>query len=209
MLDLDEAPGVPTAAEFKETWKELQEGSSQNKWHGGSWSDKSGLMAWALSESLLRIDKMRWRTRRQFLYKEMLACEAVLLFGFCTTSYHVRGGVLGCKVGGGDRWADVVRWTTQIIRHFCVQFREPPRWYCGPQPVFLEKFYDKIINSVEIVTSDSAANEVVAGTTIKIKMYYNYSKFLLILFNFVLFYYRRGQALSAPASGRSKSRMTG
>lgn len=38
MLELDEAPG----AEFKEMWKELQDGSSQKKWHGFSWSDKSG-----------------------------------------------------------------------------------------------------------------------------------------------------------------------
>lgn len=188
MLDLDEAPGAPTAAEFKEMWKELQDGSSQNRWHGGSWSDKSGLMAWALNESLLRIEQNEMENAETIsLQRDARKALLLVKFGFCTTSYHVRSGVLGCRVGGGDRSADVVRSTRQAIRDFCVQFREPPRWYCGPQPVFLEKLYDKIINSVEIVTSDSAANEVVAGTMTTIKIIMYYSKFLLILFGFIGF----------------------
>ena len=143
MLELDEAPGAPTAAEFKELWNELQDGSSQKKWHGTTWSDKSGLMAWALNESFLRMEQNDMENAETIsLQRDARKALLLIKFGFCTTSYHVRGGVLGCKVGGGDRSADVVRSTRQIIRDFCVQFREPPRWYCGPQPVFLETLYD-------------------------------------------------------------------
>ena len=166
MLDLDEAPGAPTAAEFKEMWKELQDGTSQRKLHGASWSDKFGLMSWALYESILRMEQNEMADAQTIsLQRDARRALLLIKFGFCTASYHVRGGVLGCKHGGGDRSADVVRSTREVIRNFCTKFRHPPRWYDGPEPVFLETLYDKIINCVEIVTSDSAANEVVAGTT--------------------------------------------
>ena len=166
MLDLDEAPVAPTAAEFKEVWKELQEGASQKKWHGASWSDKSGLMAWALNESILQMEQNEMADAQTIsLQRDARRALLLIKFGFCASSYHVRGGVLGCKCGGGERSADVVRSTREVIRNFCTKFRHPPRWYDGPKPVFLETLYDKIINCVEIVTSDSAANEVVAGTT--------------------------------------------
>ena len=165
MLDVDEAPGAPTATEFREMWKELQDGTSQTKWHGASWSDKCGLMAWALHESILRLEQNEMADAQTIsLQRDARRALLLIKFGFCTASYHVRSGVLGCRHGGGDRSADVVRSTRQVIRDFCTKFRRPPRWYDGPEPVFLETLYEKIINCVEVVTSDSAANEVVAGT---------------------------------------------
>ena len=116
MLELDEAPGAP--AEFKETWKELQDGSSQEKWHGSSWSsDKSGLMAWALNESLLRMEQNEMENAETIsLQRDARRALLLIKFGFCTTSYHVRGGVLGRKVGGGDRSAGVVRSTRKSYK---------------------------------------------------------------------------------------------
>lgn len=197
MLELDEAPGAPTAAEFKEMWKELQDGSSQKKWHGTTWSDKSGLMAWALNESLLRMEQNDMENAETIsLQRDARKALLLIKFGFCTTSYHVRGGVLGCKVGGGDSRQGKSYETS----------REPPRWYCGPQPVFLETLYDKKINSVEIVTSDSAANEVVAGTTIeiKIKMYYKVVSFCFVWFSLCCIVAGTRPYQRRPAVGRSR-----
>lgn len=119
MLDLDEAPGAPTAAEFKEVWKELQEGASQKKWHGASWSDKSGLMAWVLNESILQMEQNEMADAQTIsLQRDARRALLLIKFGFCTSSYHVRGGVLGCKCGGGERSADVVRSTREVIQNF-------------------------------------------------------------------------------------------
>ena len=65
----------------------------------------------------------------------------LIKYGFCTSDFGARAGVLGLVMGGGDKGGDVVRSTRRIIRRFCTKFSHPPRWYSGPEPSFNEDLY--------------------------------------------------------------------
>ena len=67
------------------------------------------------------------------------------------------------SLGGGDRAGDIVRQTRTLIRRFCTKFANKPRWSCGPEPQFMEGLFNHMTSMIEIIMSDSAANEILAG----------------------------------------------
>ena len=180
MLQIDEASGAPPAEDFKALLGSLQAGKPLSERQSSSWSDKKALMTWVLNESLLEMERKEMILAATIsLARDARRARLLIKFGFCTTTFGARAGVLGLKVGGGDKGGDVVRSTRRLIRRFCTKFSNRPRWYGGPEPVFLEDLYNHICSTVEIVMADSAANEVLAGS------------FTIAKFSFILSYLHR------------------
>ena len=165
MLQVDEASGAPPTEDFMSLLGKLQEGKPLSERQSCSWSDKKALMTWALHETLLEMERKEMMLAATIsLARDARRARLLIKYGFCTSDFGARAGVLGLVMGGGDKGGDVVRSTRRIIRRFCTKFSHPPRWYSGPEPSFNEDLYSHICSTVEIIMSDSAANEVLAGS---------------------------------------------
>ena len=164
MLLIDDAPGAPPADDFKSLLQSLQAGKPQKSSHGASYSDKYSLMTWALHETLLGMERDDMaKSCTISLARDARRARLLIKYGICTETFSSRAGVLGMSLGGGDRGGDVVRQTRKLIRRFCTKFASKPRWSCGPEPQFMEDLFNHMTSKIEIIMSDSAANEILAG----------------------------------------------
>ena len=164
MLLIDDAPGAPPADDFRSLLQSLQAGKPQKSSHGATYSDKCALMTWALHETLLDMERDDMaKSCTISLARDARRAHLLIKYGICTENFTARAGVLGMSLGGGDRGGDIVRQTRKLIRRFCTKFANKPRWNCGPEPQFMEGLFNHMTSKIEIVMSDSAANEILAG----------------------------------------------
>ena len=168
MLLLDDSPGAPPADEFRTLLLNLQAGRSRINCHGSYYSDKVALMTWVLHEALLDMERDEMSKACTIsLARDARRARLLIKYGMCTEAFTARAGVLGMSLGGGDRGGDIVRQTRKLIRRFCTKFANRPRWFKGPEPQFNESLFDHITSKIEIIMSDSAANEILAGLGFK------------------------------------------
>ena len=55
------------------------------------------------------------------------------------------------------------RATREVLRRFCTKFRDPPRYYSGPEPEFEEALFETVRKRIEIILTDAAPNELLAS----------------------------------------------
>ena len=165
MLLVDDAPAAPSAMDFRTLLQSLQSGKAMREIHGSSYSDKTALMTWVLNETLLEKERdYMGKSCTVSLARDARRARLLIKFGICTATFEARAGVLGMSLGGGDRGGDIVRQTRKLIQRFCTKFAgKPSRWSCGPEPQFMEDLFNHMTSKIEIIMSDSAANEILAG----------------------------------------------
>ena len=161
----DEELGAPSMREFSTLFSSLSEGGSlRNCNHFKQSSDKTTLMAWCLSEALAEADRAFFRKAATMsLARDARRQRLVIRWGAATSALTAGSGLLGVARDFGDRSIDIVHATEKILREACTQFLAPPRYYEGPPPQFHEDLYQHLQGILEVLVTDAASNELVAG----------------------------------------------
>ncbi|CAK9097012.1 Uncharacterized protein SCF082_LOCUS45530 [Durusdinium trenchii] len=121
-------------------------------------------MVWCLHEALLQSEQNALRSSVTIsLARDARRSRLMVRFGSCSNLFKIRVGLLGVERGGGDRAGQIVESTRAIITRFCSKWAKPPRWFNGPEPFFDKELFQMVCDKVEIVMSDAAANELLAG----------------------------------------------
>lgn len=165
--DQDDAQAGLSVADFQKCWEAMQQGRSARSLQGpkGSASDRTSLMRWCIAESILD-------SARAFLHK---AVTVVLIrderngrllcrWRASTPDLQARAGVMGvCKALPGSDAEAINEATGRIINRFCTTFCGAPRATRLPAPVLDTALERHIRDRIEIVVTDAAANELLAG----------------------------------------------
>ncbi|CAE7672007.1 unnamed protein product [Symbiodinium necroappetens] len=161
----DEELGAPSVHQFSTLFKRLKDGDSlRNCNEFKQSSDKTNLMAWCLAEALAEADRVFFRKATTMsLARDARRQRLVIRWGASTSGLMAASGLLGVARDFGDRSIDIVHATEKILRDACTQFLAPPRYYEGPPPQLQEDLYQHLQAIVEVLVTDAASNELVAG----------------------------------------------
>ena len=158
--------GAPSTDEFMQLLTVLQAGATVrgSAVHKGSSSDKVHLMWWCLAEATLEYERICLRSAETIsLCRDARKQRLVVRFGASDKRLDVRFGLLGMTKDGGDTGLEIVAATRKLIVDFATLRSGPPRWYAGQPPELDQPLFDRITSRVEMMMSDAAANELLAG----------------------------------------------
>lgn len=157
---------APSMDEFRKALEQLAaQGASIRRLQGrGCSSDKAVLLKWCLVEATRQINReFLAKAKTIALCRDARRQRLVIRFGAANDSMEVRRGVLGVARDQGDKAGDIVKATRAVIKSLCVENSDPPRHYKGPAPTFNKQLFSHVCDHIEIVVSDAAANELLAG----------------------------------------------
>ena len=84
-------------------------------------------------------------------------------YGLAASSFESCAGVVGMAKGFGETAANLVQATRHILTEFFTEYAHPPRWYSGPAAKFDAAAFKSACKRVELMMTDAASNEMVAG----------------------------------------------
>ena len=153
---------APSAREFEECLDNLKKGVSARD--GKGTSDKKDLMRWALTECILERYRNALKCSRTLvLVRDERHQKLLVRFRATLEDMSVVSGCLGVQHLTQGKAQDIVQGTNKIIRDFCTQRLNPPRLYRGgTRDVCDEELVKKIHQCCEVITTDSAAAEILA-----------------------------------------------
>lgn len=159
---------APSYLDFAATLNDMQKGHSMR--NGGTCSDRTVLMHWCISESLLSI----WR---QKLSKAATLClirderkgKLLIRFRGCSDDMDVCSGTLGCVRMKGGSAEDIVTATAKAMRIFCTNFFQAPRLGISLQQQggFDRNLFKHLRGTVHMLTTDSHPAELLASNIMK------------------------------------------
>ena len=159
--------GTPPLGDFQALLTRMEEGeserSSSRRVSGSKCSTKARRMRWALVEALREQDReFLGKATTIVLCRDERESRLLVRFGACSADLQVRRGFLGQTKNAGSRACDLVSATRRLLRHFCTTKWAMPAG--GHGEVFHNKALQRHIQEhIEIVVSDSAANETLAA----------------------------------------------
>ena len=159
---------APSYLDFVGKLEDMQKGHSMR--NGGSCSDRTVLMHWCISESLLRL----WRCK---LSKATTLClvrderkgKLLIRFRSCSNDMDVCSGTLGCVRMKGGSAEDIVTATAKAMRIFCTSFFNAPRLGKGLQQQggFDRSLFNHMRSIVHMLTTDSHPAELLSSNIMK------------------------------------------
>ena len=159
---------APSYLDFVGKLEDMQKGHSMR--NGGSCSDRTVLMHWCISESLLRL----WRCK---LSKATTLClvrderkgKLLIRFRSCSNDMDVCSGTLGCVRMKGGSAEDIVTATAKAMRIFCTSFFNAPRLGKGLQQQggFDRSLFNHMRSIVHMLTTDSHPADLLASNIMK------------------------------------------
>lgn len=161
----EEIPGCPPVKDFEELLKNIGDGQSLRKCNGhSSSSDKVQLMAWTLKEALAERDRQALSHAETIsLARDARHNRLLVRFACVDSKFQTDMGVVGLIKDSGDRAGQVVGATREALKRLCTPNDKPPRWYCGPEATLDAGLMKHIMDKTELITTDAAENELVAG----------------------------------------------
>ena len=161
----DNIPGCPSLGEFESLFNDIGDGKSLRKCGGNSsFSDKVQLMAWSLKESLAERDRKALASAETIsLVRDARHNRLLIRFASVDSEFQTHSGIVGSMKDMGDKAGQVVAATREGLKRLCTSRDRPPRWYKGAEESFDSSLMHHIMEKTEIITTDSAENELVAG----------------------------------------------
>ena len=166
LLEVDDHCLVaPPLEEFEAMLQGVADGVSQRKMRGNdSYSDKTALMIWSLAEAIQEDTRQRLRCSQVIsLARDARQQRLLLRFASTDSKLDISSGFLGMTKHQGDKAGDLVQSTRLALRRVATENGKPPRWYGGPRPKLDTALLKHISDTVEIMTTDAASNELLAG----------------------------------------------
>lgn len=168
-LQLEQGPsgklvvGAPSLDEFQRLAALMAQGQQRQFKKSKSFSDRTALMQWCISECLAENDRSFLRKAVSIsLCRDARRQRLLIRFGAASDTFGMRAGVLGVAVGDGDSAGDIVAATRKVLTQFCTQRWDPPRNFRGEPAALDSDLFQHITDRIEIVTTDAAANEILA-----------------------------------------------
>ena len=152
----DESAGVPPQHEFQNILESARKGTSC--------SDKIQLIHWCLHECAIRRDRQAFaQAETMSLRRDARKARLLVRYGLAASSFESCAGVVGMAKGFGETAASLVQATRHILTEFFTEYAHPPRWYSGPAAKFDAAAFKSACKRVELMMTDAASNEMVAG----------------------------------------------
>lgn len=153
--------------DMRECWEAMQQGRSARSMRGpsGSASDRASLMRWCISEAILEDARAFLRKARTIvLIRDERNGRLLIRWRGATAGLEARAGVMGvCKAMPSSEAEAINQATGRIITRFCTSRSAPPRSTRLPGPIVDADLERHIRDRVEIIVTDAAANELLAG----------------------------------------------
>ena len=163
--------GAPPLEEFARLLELMAQGKHCDFSFGPSkircYSDKVAVMIWSICE-VLRSKERKFLAGAAtiMLTRDARRQRLVVRYGAAQEKgLKVRAGMMGMKRDHGDDAGSIVSATRCVITELCTEFLNPPHrdFYKGPPAKLDESLLQHILDKIELVVSDAAANELAAG----------------------------------------------
>lgn len=158
--------GAPPTAEFEELLAHMEKGESgrqtAHRRCKTATSTKTTRMRWAVVEAMREKDRLFLKQAVTIvLARDERANRLLVRFSACDAKLNVRRGFMGQTRGAGGRGLQVLQATRKVLKDFCTVNLGVPD---GIGNIVLdETLYNHIRSKIEVVVSDSAANEILAA----------------------------------------------
>jgi hypothetical protein len=157
--------GAPSEQEFLHVLDQLSKGSSARKLRAdNSSSSKVNEMIWCLCEAMWEKDRAFLRSATTIvLCRDEKDQRLLIRFGASNDRLETRRGILGQTKSKGSNATCIVAATRKIMRDFCTAFFMKPGAADKLNTILDKDLLKHIQDRVEVVVSDSAENELLAG----------------------------------------------
>ena len=161
---VDAGLGAPSHAEYQNLISRLEGGQAT------CGSMKEAQMTWTLSEAIKSADQIAISKADSIaLFRDESKGRLLLRFRSVTRDLVVRSGTVGQARDFGTGSLNIVKATSATMKRFCSRFHGAPGKV--KKPAFLKKnLYRGFRRAVKIITTDSAADEMLAGEMMRSKV---------------------------------------
>ena len=168
LLHLDSCVGgnhvsvaAPSETEFGKCLEDLKKGCSARKQKN---SDKTSLMRWCLSESMLQNARKHLQAARAIIMvRDERHGYLMVRYRACSKDMVVSSGLLGvAELSSGKSAEDIVAATRQCIETFATERHEPARGFKGAVAEVNREVVANIRKQTEMIVTDCASAEILA-----------------------------------------------